>query len=56
MRPGRSRSRRRGGTTGDAQLADAALGERLVRHYGAKLARVIEESFDFDLTRLGSHD
>lgn len=45
-----------GGTTGDARLADAALGKRLVQHYGAKLARVIEESFDFDLTRLGSHD
>lgn len=44
-----------GGTTGDAQLADAVLGERLLRHYGGKLARVIEESFDFDLSRLGSH-
>ncbi len=44
-----------GGTTGDARLASAALGARLVRHYGGKLARVIEESFDFDLARLGSH-
>ena len=44
-----------GGSTGDARLASAALGERLLRHYGGKLARVIEESFDFELSRLGSH-
>lgn len=45
-----------GGTTGDARLASAALGERLLRHYGSKLARVIEESFDFALSRLGHGD
>ncbi len=42
-----------GGTTGDARLASAALGARLVRHYGAKLARIIEDSFDFDVGRFG---
>ena len=41
------------GTTGDARLASAALGARLVQHYGGKLARVIEDSFDFDLARFG---
>jgi creatinine amidohydrolase len=45
-----------GGTTGDARLASAALGKRLVRHYGSKLARVIEESFDFALSRLEPRD
>lgn len=45
-----------GGSTGDARLASAELGARLLKHYGGKLARVIEESGDFDLSRLGSHD
>jgi len=45
-----------GGSTGDARLASAELGARLLKHYGSKLARVIEESVDFDLSRLGSHD
>ncbi len=45
-----------GGTTGNARLASAELGAELVAHYGGKLARVIEESFDFDLARLGRHD
>jgi creatinine amidohydrolase len=44
-----------GGTTGDAGLASAALGERLVAHYGERLARLIEESFEFDLSRLSAH-
>ena len=42
-----------GGTTGNARLASAALGACLVTHYGRTLARVIEESFDFDLACLG---
>jgi creatinine amidohydrolase len=37
------------GVAGDARLADAALGGRLVAHYAAALARLIEETHDFDL-------
>lgn len=42
-----------GGATGDARLADAALGARLVEHFGVALARVIEDARDFDLVALG---
>ncbi len=42
-----------GGATGDARLADAALGARLVEHFGAALARVIEDAHDFALDSLG---
>ena len=34
-----------GGTTGDARLANAALGGTLTGHYAKRLARVIEETF-----------
>lgn len=44
-----------GGVTGNAKLADAALGERLVRHFASTLARIIEEAKDFDLTTLAAH-
>lgn len=38
------------GAAGNARLADAALGRRLVTHFGAALARVIEDAHDFDLS------
>lgn len=41
------------GVTGDARLADAALGARLVEHFAIVLARVIEDARDFDLAALG---
>ena len=44
-----------GGAIGDATLADAAMGERLVDHFAATLARVIEEAADFDLSALAEH-
>lgn len=40
------------GAAGDARLADAALGARLVAHFAARLARVIEDARDFDLAAL----
>jgi len=40
------------GVTGNATLADAETGRRLVEHFGARLARVIEEAGRFDLTTL----
>ena len=43
-----------GGATGDARLADAALGARLVEHFADALARVIEDTRDFDLAALGA--
>ncbi|TAH50542.1 MAG: creatininase family protein [Betaproteobacteria bacterium] len=44
-----------GGATGNATLADAALGARLVAHYAAALAQVIEDARDFDLSTLAGH-
>ena len=40
------------GATGDARLADASLGARLVAHFSALLARVIEDAQDFELATL----
>ena len=40
------------GAVGDASRAEAALGARLVRHYGAVLARVIQDARAFPLERL----
>ena len=40
------------GVTGNAQLADAAIGQRLVAHYGRVLAEVILDSRTFPLDRL----
>ncbi|WP_164305614.1 creatininase family protein, partial [Streptococcus pneumoniae] len=37
------------GVVGDARLADAALGERLVEHYAATLAAVIEQTRAMDI-------
>ncbi|MBS0002082.1 MAG: creatininase family protein [Thioalkalivibrio sp.] len=42
----------REGVVGNALLADAALGARLVRHYGAAIARVIQETGAFPLELL----
>jgi creatinine amidohydrolase len=42
------------GATGDARLADAALGARLVEHFSTALARVIEDAQDFELAALGA--
>lgn len=42
----------REGVVGNALLADAALGSRLVRHYGAAIARVIHETGAFPLELL----
>ncbi|MDA3920540.1 MAG: creatininase family protein [Salinisphaera sp.] len=41
------------GVAGDARLADAATGARLVAHFGTRLAEVIEETATFDLSALG---
>lgn len=41
------------GVAGDATLADAAMGERLVRHYAAYLANVLRDAHRFPLERLG---
>ena len=41
-----------GGAVGDATLADADLGARLVSHYGKVLAEVIEDARAFPLDRL----
>ena len=41
-----------GGAVGDATLADADLGARLVSHYGTVLAEVIEDARAFPLDRL----
>jgi len=41
-----------GGSVGDATLADADLGARLVAHYGAILAEVIEDARAFPMDRL----
>jgi creatinine amidohydrolase len=41
------------GVVGDATLADARLGERLVSHYAAVLAEVIQDARNFPLDRLG---
>jgi creatinine amidohydrolase len=40
------------GVTGDARRADAAMGRRLVAHYGEALADVIRDAKEFPLTRL----
>jgi creatinine amidohydrolase len=40
------------GVVGDARLASAAMGERLVEHYGRILAEVIMDARDFPLDRL----
>lgn len=40
------------GVVGDATLATADMGERLVRHYGGVLAEVIRDAADFPLDRL----
>ncbi len=42
----------RTGVTGDARLADAAMGRRLVEHYGEALGEVIREAQAFPLERL----
>ena len=42
------------GATGEARLADAALGARLVEHFSTALARVIEDAQDFELAALGA--
>ncbi len=42
------------GVTGDARLATADAGRRLVRHYGEALADVVRDALDFPLDRLGS--
>lgn len=39
-----------GGVVGDARLADAALGERLVEHYAARLATILQETGAMDIT------
>ncbi len=41
------------GVAGDASLADAAMGRRLVEHYGRCLAQVVEDAHRFPLERLG---
>lgn len=41
-----------GGASGNAALADAALGARLVEHFADVLAGVIEDAQDFDLGQL----
>jgi creatinine amidohydrolase len=40
------------GVTGDASLADAAMGERLVAYYGKALAEIIRDARAFPLERL----
>lgn len=40
------------GATGNAQDASAALGARLVDHFAARLAQLIDEAHDFDLAQL----
>jgi creatinine amidohydrolase len=42
------------GVTGDARLATADAGRRLVRHYGEALADVVRDALDFPLDRLVS--
>jgi creatinine amidohydrolase len=42
----------RSGVVGNAQLADAETGSRLVRHYGAVLAEVIRDARMFPVERL----
>lgn len=41
------------GVVGNARLATAAMGQRLVAHYGRVLAEVILDARDFPLARLG---
>ena len=41
------------GAAGNARLATAAMGERLVTHYGAALAQAIRDARSFPLARLG---
>jgi creatinine amidohydrolase len=40
------------GATGNAHKASAALGVRLVDHFAARLAQLIDEAHDFDLAQL----
>ena len=40
------------GAVGDARLADAPMGARLVEHYGSVLARVVQDARAFPLDRL----
>lgn len=42
------------GVSGDARLATAELGARLVAHYALQLAQLIEDAFDFDLSCLAN--
>ena len=42
------------GVTGDARLATAEAGRRLVHHYGKALADVVRDALDFPLDRLAS--
>lgn len=44
------------GVTGDATLADADLGGRLVRHYGGYLAGVLDDAQRFPVERLETGD
>jgi creatinine amidohydrolase len=41
------------GVVGDARLADASMGARLVEHYGSVLAQVLRDARAFPLDRLG---
>ena len=40
------------GATGNARLANAEMGARLVTHFGQQLARLLHEAYDFDLSCL----
>jgi creatinine amidohydrolase len=40
------------GATGNACLASAGMGARLVTHYAQQLARLLQETYDFDLSCL----
>lgn len=42
------------GAIGDARLATARLGQQLVAHFGAVLADVLRDTFEFDLGRLSA--
>ncbi|OHV12164.1 creatininase family protein [Kushneria phosphatilytica] len=43
------------GVTGDATLANAALGERLVRHFAERTVEVLQQTREFDLASLALH-
>ena len=44
------------GAVGDATLADADMGARLVRHYGAYLAEILRDAHRFPLDRLAEQE